>query len=107
MNEREWLACKDGGRMLNFLYGVPTHRRRTPFLRTPQGIEPIPKASDRKLRLFACGWARLVGVELYNAVTRNAVEVAERFADGQASATELAAAHQPLLYDFHLAQQGR
>jgi hypothetical protein len=68
MTEAEWLACTDPAPMLEHLRGT---------------------ASDRKLRLFglACvhGWPDRRPLQ-------NAVAVAERFADGRASRSELAAA---------------
>jgi hypothetical protein len=72
MTEAEWLSGTDSSRMLGFLLG---------------------KASARKLRLFAvacCRDARLFGW-LAEPRNREAVAVAERFAEGQASAAELEA----------------
>jgi len=71
MTGAEWLTCADPGRMLPFLAG---------------------KASDRKLRLFACACCRRVWHLLREPESRQAVTVAERFADGAASAEELAQA---------------
>src|SRR5580765_7907882 len=71
MTGAEWLACDDPEKMLEFLRG---------------------KASDRRLRLFACACCRQIWHLLPEEETRNAVEVAERFADGLADAQELAAA---------------
>lgn len=68
MTEGEWLACIDPARMLRFLRD---------------------KASDRKLRLFAVACCRTVPGCLDTEACRAAVETAERFADGQASAEEL------------------
>jgi hypothetical protein len=67
MTEAEWWACDDSEKMLNSL---------------------TTKASDRKLRLFACACCRHAWHLLSNAASREAVEVAERFADGLATEIE-------------------
>jgi len=69
MTEAEWLACDDPHKMLVFLRGG--------------------KAGTRKLRLFAVGCCRRYWLYLRDEVGRNAVEVAERHADGFASDEEL------------------
>ena len=51
-----------------------------------------PTASPRKLRLFACACVRDVGLFLKEDGSREAILVAERFADGRASPDHLAAA---------------
>jgi len=71
MTEQEWMKCTDLNRMLGFLM---------------RG-----RASDRKLRLFACAcfgriWNRLP------ATIRRAVETSERYANGLTSEREWAAA---------------
>lgn len=53
---------------------------------------PRMKAGRRKLRLFACGCCWLAWPRLRDAGLRDAVEVAERFADSLASKDDLAAA---------------
>ena len=64
MTEEQWLACTGPGPMLEFLRD---------------------KASDRKLRLFACACCRHIWQLLRDRDCRAAVEQAERYADGQAS----------------------
>ena len=70
MTEAEWLAATDPEPMLDFLRG---------------------KASDRKLRLFACAIAR--ATRIYSEIEWW-VRIAERFTDGLAEPDELAAASQ-------------
>ncbi len=67
MTEAEWLACENPTKMLRFLRG---------------------KASERKLRLFAVARCRNVWESLSDERSRDAVEVAERFVDGQATQME-------------------
>src|SRR5439155_663760 len=76
MTEAEWAACAEPGPVLTFLRG---------------------RASDRKLRLFACACCRAVQGFIPVGPCRGAVEVALRYADGQATAAELAAARSAAL----------
>src|SRR5258708_7473595 len=67
MTEAEWLNCD--GPMLDFLQG---------------------RASNRKLRLFACACCRRVWNCLWSgSIGRAAILTAERFADGLATVEEL------------------
>jgi hypothetical protein len=69
MTEEEWLNCTDPTPMLLYLREVHT--------------------SERKLRLLACACCRRIWKLLPDPRSRQAVEVAERYADGQASAYDL------------------
>jgi hypothetical protein len=72
MTEAEWLACAEPTPMLEFLGG---------------------RASSRKLRLFAVACCRRIWPLITEAHCREAVEVAERFADGLVTAEVQEAAH--------------
>jgi hypothetical protein len=67
MTEADWLACIDPEPMLEFLRG---------------------KASDRKLRLFACACCRR-GWFLLTRKCRRSLETAERYADSEATVQKL------------------
>jgi hypothetical protein len=71
MTEQEWLTCTDSASMLALLRG---------------------KASDRKLRLFACACCRQFWHLLTDQRSRHAVDIAERFVDRIASHAERAKA---------------
>ena len=70
MTEREWLECTDPEPMLEYL-----------------GANDL--LSDRKQRLFDCACVRRIWHLLLNETGRKAVEIAEKFADGQATKEEL------------------
>jgi hypothetical protein len=72
MTEAEWLGSSEPEAMLLFL-----SQRQT---------------SDRKVRLFGCACVRRVWGDLADEQLRRAAEVAERYADGGATARQLEAA---------------
>lgn len=86
MTEAQWLASDDPDFMLREL-----HERLSVDDEQTKG-EPA-RISDRKLRLFACSCCRSVWPQLTDERSRRAVEVAERFADGEATVNELNAAN--------------
>jgi hypothetical protein len=75
MTEQEWLGCTDPEPMLRFLQEQHT--------------------SERKLRLLACACCRQIWHLLPDPRSRQAVLVAERYADGQATDRELRQARWP------------
>ena len=70
MTEAEWLAATDPISMLEFLDS---------------------KASERKLRLFGCAYSRQMWDLLTEECFRDAIRIAEQFADGRVGKKELAA----------------
>jgi hypothetical protein len=96
MTEADWLACTEPAEMLNLIGSGPRHwRPLAVVLGFSRGVaEPVPQqASDRKLRLFACACTRAGwdGIEPPGGLP-DVVALAERHADGEASAQEWAAA---------------
>jgi hypothetical protein len=86
MTEAEWLACSAPAAMLDALRGPmsPNVKR----LGAPWAHE----VSDRKLRLWVCACCRFCWSQLADERSRKAVEVAEAFADGEATDWEWGAA---------------
>src|SRR3712207_2557838 len=72
MTEHEWLSCSTPEPMLAFLRNSG-------------------KASDRKLRLFAVACCRRVWNLIPDGSCRRAVDVADQYAEGLATAAELEA----------------
>jgi hypothetical protein len=68
MTEQEWLACINPTPMLEFLRG---------------------KASDRKLRLFACACCRDIWSLIRSESSRRALEASEEYADGRVRRKQL------------------
>jgi hypothetical protein len=82
--------------MLEFLCAVPDappKRWYSRFTRQVPAPPAAPRADDRKLRLFACACCRWIWDRITEDWGRHAVETAERFADGFATADELNMAH--------------
>lgn len=79
MTEAEWMTCCNPLVMMKSMRG-PWQRRRV--------------WRDRKLRLFAVACARLVIAELTDPRSRAAIDAAERYADGEETEAELAAARE-------------
>lgn len=82
MTEAEWLVSDDPAAILR-------------FVTMPDALDRRAGPSDRKLRLFAVACCRSVWRDLADARSRNAVGVAERFADGAATEEERHAAYGP------------
>lgn len=89
MDEATWLTSADPAAMLRHLTHEHLHASGVRSEWRPR-LQPL--ISPRKLRLFACGCCRLVWDKLTDERSRRAVEVAERFADGEAAEREVTAA---------------
>src|SRR5438093_6093147 len=86
VTEAEWLGCTDPDSMLEFLRG---------------------RASERKLRLFACACCRRIWHLMPEERSRRAVETGERYADGLAGASELASAREEAQEALHQSPRWR
>jgi hypothetical protein len=89
MKEAEWLAGNDPAQMLRFI---------------------LQTASDRKLRLTACACCRSEWDELSDRRSRLAVEIGERFADGDATGSERRdawAEAKAVVDEFHVRKDSR
>jgi hypothetical protein len=75
MTEREWLRTKNPTLLFDHLQSAVAASRT--------------KKGRRRLHLVACGCCRLVWDHLTDARAMSAVEMAERFADGEARATDV------------------
>jgi hypothetical protein len=84
MTVQEWLECTDPQKMLHDLASLNPQGNRLSRMRSP-----IP---DRKFRLVAVACGRLIEQHIPREVGLAAINVAERFADGKATAADLKAA---------------
>jgi len=91
MTEEEWLACKEPTEMLSHL-GIGQHHGKVQI--SPKSWASPKKKSeiDNLLRLFACACCRRIWDIITETAAHNAVEIAEDFANGRATAKELKAA---------------
>jgi hypothetical protein len=85
MTEQEWLVCTDPQKMLEFLRG---------------------RSSERKLRLFAVACCRWVDGLVAEVRGQNAVEAAERYADGGVTSEDLATARKGAVMEAKLDRAG-
>jgi hypothetical protein len=86
MQEVEWLACQDARPMLDHL---------------------IQQTSDRKFRLFAVACCRRIWDLITDQTARTCVEVAERYAEGEANKEELGAARRAVSEAFRRMPYGK
>src|SRR4051812_36922315 len=89
MTHDEWLASEDPAAMLRHLTAPIRVAAPDDGLTVGSQEDPPGMPSDRKLRLFACALCRQVWHLLTDQRSRQAVEVAELFADGLATEQDL------------------
>jgi hypothetical protein len=92
MTEAEWRTATDPQAMLVELWRRSRGWRA--WLRGFFGDRGERRRLERRARLFACACCRRIEPLLCDAKLTNAVEVAERYADGTATAAELEAARE-------------
>jgi hypothetical protein len=80
MTEAEWLGCGKPGDMIDHL-NEWTHSKQKGHVAANQSLA-------RKERLFCCAGCRLLWLSMPEDSARKAVEIAERFADGEATEEE-------------------
>lgn len=82
MTEADWVRSTRTNQMLRFLIGADGR---------VQDIQDFPacKGGDRKLRLFACACYHRIRCWLPDSIADAAVQVAERYADGEVEEKEL------------------
>ena len=90
MTEQEWLKCIDPQKMQEFMWRT-MHVLSIMVGTDPQRMQEFMwgEVSDRKQRLFAVACCRRIWHLLIDKRSREAVEVAERYADSRATDEEL------------------
>lgn len=91
MTEKEWLTCKEPAKMLAYL-GVDEHWGMVQESAISWAPSNKKNKLDNPLRLFACGCCRRIWEQITEEAGRKAVEVAEAFVNGQATAKQMRAA---------------
>lgn len=106
MMEAEWLASDDPDALLNFLLGKSGGGLLTWLgLRSGRAGVP-PRASARKLRLYACACCRRIGHLLVDERSQHALELRERHEE-ELQSPEILAAATAAAWAAHEELQGR
>jgi hypothetical protein len=96
MTEAGWLSCNDADRMLRFLCGQEEPAAGSWLvrlgLRSRSASSRQHRASDRKLRLFACACAQRAADLFLDERSLRALEAGEAYADGKIGEAEARAA---------------